>query len=372
MQKQTDFLQSKLNGRKEKGTLRALQNQEDKIDFWSNDYLGFARSQSLKNHIDALAQNAGFGATGSRLISGNFALHEQLEQEIADFHGAESALLFNSGYDAGVGLFSCIAAPGDTIFYDEAVHACIHDGLRMSRARTFSFRHNDLEDLERKMQSVRSGNIFIAVESIYSMDGDIVPLEKLTLLAEKYSAAILIDEAHGTGILGKNGGGLVNESGLEKRIFARMHTYGKAAGAHGAAVLGSVVLRDYLMNYARSFIFTTALPPHSLCAIQGAYRWFEKHPELREKLRENISFFREIAVPLLQHKLLPSQTAIQGVLIPGNEPAKIAAAKLLQAGFAVKAILFPTVPKGTERIRICLHAFNSKEEIREMIGVLSR
>lgn len=370
MQKHTKFLQDKIENRKKVGTYRSLQTADDKIDFWSNDYLGFAGSQGLKQYIKSLTENANYGATGSRLISGNPSLIEELEQEIAQYHKAETALIFNSGYDANLGLFSCIAAKEDTIFYDDLVHASIHDGLKLSRAQTTAFQHNNLQDLEEKLKQQTKGNAFIAVESVYSMDGDIAPLNELVLLAEKYNAAIIIDEAHGTGLFGKNGGGLLDELGLEKRIFARVHTYGKSMGAHGAAILGSPILRNYLMNYARSFIFTTALPSHSLLAIRGGYHWLKEHPELRQKLRKNIDFFIKNARPIFGDRLLKSETAIQGVIIPGNENAKRVAARAQEAGFAVKAIVFPTVAKGEERIRVCIHAFNTEEEILGVIGVL--
>ena len=371
MQKQTNHLQKKLENRKKIGTHRSLQIANGKTDFWSNDYLGFARSKGLKQHIKSLTKDANYGATGSRLISGNPALIEELEKEIAQYHNTENALIFNSGYDANLGLFSCIAAKEDTIFYDKLVHASIHDGLKLSRAQTVAFQHNNLQDLEQKLKKNTAGNTFIAIESVYSMDGDIAPLNELVTLAKKYDAAIIIDEAHGTGIFGQNGGGLVDELNLEKHIFARVHTYGKAMGAHGAAILGSSILRNYLMNYARSFIFTTALPTHSLLAIQAGYDWLKKHPELREKLKQNIDFFIKNARPIFGDRLLKSETAIQGVIVPGNENAKRVAANAQEAGFAVKAIVFPTVPKGEERIRVCLHAFNTEEEILGVIGVLN-
>ncbi len=371
MKKHTKFLQEKLENRKKVGTYRSLQTADDKIDFWSNDYLGFAGSQGLKQYIKSLTANANYGATGSRLISGNPSLVEELEQEIAQYHKADTALIFNSGYDANLGLFSCIAAKEDTIFYDDLVHASIHDGLKLSRAQTIAFEHNNLQDLEEKLKQKTKGNAFIAIESVYSMDGDIAPLHELVILSEKYDAAIIIDEAHGTGLFGKNGGGLVDELGLEKRIFARVHTYGKSMGAHGAAILGSPILRNYLMNYARSFIFTTALPSHSLLAIRGGYFWLKKHPGLRQRLKQNIDFFIENARPIFGDRLLKSETAIQGVIIPGNENAKRVAARAQKADFAVKAIVFPTVAKGEERIRVCIHAFNTKEEILGVIGVLS-
>lgn len=371
MQNQIKHLQDKLENRKKVGTYRSLQTADDKIDFWSNDYLGFARSTSLKQHIKSLTENANYGATGSRLISGNPSLAEEIELEIAQYHNAESALIFNSGYDANLGIFSCIAGKDDTIFYDDLVHASIHDGLKLSRAQISSFQHNNLKDLEQKLSQKTVGNTFIAIESVYSMDGDIAPLNRLVILAEKYGAAIIIDEAHGTGNFGLNGGGLVDELGLGKRVFARIHTYGKAMGAHGAAILGSSTLRNYLMNYARSFIFTTALPTHSLLAIRGGYHWLKKHPELRNKLKQNIVFFIEEARSIFGDKLLNSETAIQGVIIPGNEKAKQVASSAQKAGFAVKAIVFPTVPKGEERIRVCIHAFNTKEEILGVIKALN-
>lgn len=371
MQKQTSHLQQKLKIRKEIGTYRSLQTIDSKIDFWSNDYLGFARSEGLKTYIKSLSENASYGATGSRLISGNPTLIESLEQKVAQHHKAENALIFNSGYDANLGLFSCIATKEDTIFYDDLVHASIHDGLKLSRAQTISFLHNNLSDLEQKLAQKSTGNAFIAVESVYSMDGDIAPLKEFVILAEKYGAALIVDEAHSTGVFGKNGGGLVNTLGLEKRVFARVHTYGKAMGAHGAAILSSAILRNYLINYARSFIFTTALPEHSLLAISGGYDWLKKHPELREKLEKNISFFNEHAHAVFGDKLLVSETAIQGVIIPGNENAKRVATAAQKSGFAVKAIVFPTVPKGEERIRVCLHSFNTEEEILGVIKVLN-
>jgi len=371
MKRQEAHLLQKLENRKKIGTYRSLQTADEKIDFWSNDYLGFARSRGLKKHIKSLTENANYGAIGSRLISGNPVLAESLEQEIAQYHNAESALIFNSGYDANLGIFSCIAAKEDTIFYDDLVHASIHDGLKLSRAKTAAFQHNNLQDLEEKLVQKTTGNAFIAVESVYSMDGDVAPLKELVILAEKYGAAIIIDEAHGMGIFGKNGGGLVDELGLEKYVFARIHTYGKSMGAHGAAILGSETLRNYLMNYARSFIFTTALPPHSLLAIKSGYFWLEKYPELREKLQKNITFFIENAKPVFGGKLLKSETAIQGIIVPGNENAKRVAEVAQKAGFAVKAIVFPTVAKGEERIRVCLHAFNTEAEILGVIKSLN-
>lgn len=371
MNRQENFLKKKIENRKKVGTYRSMQINDTKVDFWSNDYLGLAHSQNLRAIIDDNLKKINNGATGSRLISGNSHLHEQVEKDLAVFHNAEAGLLFNSGYDANIGVFSCIAAEGDIIFYDDLVHASIHDGLRLSRAKTVPFKHNDLEDLEHKLSSIENGNIYIATEGIFSMDGDIAPLSAMVKVAEKYNAAIIIDEAHSNGVLGEQGAGLVSSLGLEERIFARIHTFGKAIGVHGAIVLGSTALREYLTNYARSFIFTTAMPPHNVLAIKAAYEYLSAHTFLIKQLKNNIQYFNENAKKAIGKRLIPSPTAIQAVIIEGNDEAKMIAERIKEAGFQVKAILFPTVPKGKERIRICLHAFNTKEEIMNLIEILA-
>ena len=189
---------------------------------------------------------------------------------LADFHKAESGLIFNSGYDANLGLFSCIAKKEDTLICDELIHASIIDGCRLSYANRFRFAHNDVEDLEDKLRRSK-GNIFVAVESVYSMDGDMAPLKEIAAVCKKYNASLIVDEAHATGLFGDQGRGLVSQHGLEQEVFARVHTFGKALGCHGAVILGSETLRNYLVNFARSFIFTTALPVHSLIAVKCAY-----------------------------------------------------------------------------------------------------
>lgn len=373
MQKQTEFFRKKLTKRKAVGTYRSLQTAEGKIDFWSNDYLGFARSKELTQRAEDFISRLPYpdnGATGSRLISGNSEIYEATERFIADFHGGEAALLFNSGYDANLGLFSCIAAPEDTVLYDELIHASVHDGLRLSRAKVIPFSHNDVQDLEEKAAQITTGNLFVAVESVYSMNGDVAPLREITELAERRGAAVIVDEAHGIGVFGERGGGLVNAVGAEEKIFARVYTYGKAFGAHGAAVVGSALLREYLINYARSFIFTTALPVHNWVKVRTAYDLSAQNPQFRQRLLTNIKYFTERAKPLFGTQILPSHTQIQSIIIAGNEEAKTAAATIKAAGFAVKAILYPTVPRDKERIRICLHGFNTPEEIDALIKIM--
>ena len=264
------------------GLLRQLRTADEFVDFCSNDYLGFARSTVLRQAIqqaDLRSDNSRTGATGSRLLAGQSALADEVEQELAQFYQTESALIFNSGYDANIGLLSCLPKAGDTLLTDELIHASMIDGARLSYATRHRFKHNDLADLTTKLQQATQlgGQIFVAVESVYSMDGDMAPLTDLVDICEKYGAALLVDEAHATGVYGsgpsgQGGEGLVVALGLQDRVFARVHTFGKALGVHGATIVGPAVLRQYLINFARPFIYTTALPPHSLLAMSVCAR----------------------------------------------------------------------------------------------------
>jgi 8-amino-7-oxononanoate synthase len=354
------FIEQRLAERKLAGSYRTLKPENSLVDFCSNDYLGFARSSELKNKIDAeisglqLALN---GSTGSRLLSGNLQYTEDLENEIAFFHNSVAGLLFNSGYDANVGLFSCIAQRGDTIITDELIHASIIDGARLSHANRYTFKHNDLDSLEAKLKQAK-GNCYVAIESVYSMDGDTPPLLDILLLTEKYDAALIVDEAHAIGLHKK---GLINKLGIENRIFARVITFGKALGCHGAIILGSESLRNYLINFARSFIYTTAASAHQIVSIKMAYQMLQDSDETIEALHNNISLFKEnISNP---SALLNSDSAIQCLLLNDNDRAREAALYLQNEGLDVRAILSPTVPAGTERLRICLHAYNTVDEI---------
>jgi 8-amino-7-oxononanoate synthase len=365
-----DFLKIALNARKEQNSLRTLRPGSGLIDFFSNDYLGFARSEKLSasSAKEFAAQPVSNGSTGSRLLSGNSVYAEKLEGELAAFHRAEAALLFNSGYDANLGLFSSVAKRGDTIIADELIHASMIDGIRLSRADYYRFRHNDAESLEEKLK-IAKGNVFVGVESIYSMDGDAAPLKEIGALCERYNAYLIVDEAHATGVFGEQGRGRVNELGLEQKVFARVHTFGKAMGCHGALVAGSQRLRDYLVNFSRPFIYSTALPLHSLCTIKAAYALLKESEAERAKLKRLIGVMHDSGnLP----GYIPSLSPIQCLVIPGNEAVKKAAEAVQKAGFDVRPILHPTVPKGKERVRICLHAFNSVEDLNRMISVLGR
>jgi 8-amino-7-oxononanoate synthase len=365
-------LHNKLAAREQDNLLRKLTIPTNLIDFSSNDYLGLSRCEELYNLIQEKVQNLPHhnGATGSRLLTGNSAYTEQVEATLANVFKAEAALLFNSGYAANQGVISCIALKGDTIIYDELAHACMRDGARLSLANRYPFRHNDLQDLEDKLKKA-TGNIFIAVESIYSMDGDTCPLEELITLADTYSATIILDEAHSTGILGERGNGLATTLGLEKKIPIRIYTFGKAMGVHGACVVGTRALINYLVNFSRTFIFTTAMPIHGIAAIDCSFNYLTENIQLQQMLQEKINHFLNVSAKINSGKL-KSKSQIQGIIIPGNEKIKEAANALQLHGFDVRPIVSPTVGKGTERLRICLHTYNSEEEMSQLVDYISR
>jgi len=357
-----EYLQQKLDEKKSIGTLRSLIYANDKIDFSSNDYFGFAQSGIL-NKIDKDALPS--GATGSRSITGNSALAEATEQLIANFHNREAALIFNTGYMANVGLFSCIAAKGDTFISDEYIHASIIDGMRLSYANRLRFKHNDIADLEKKLK-IATGKIFVAVESIYSMDGDEAPLTAIAKLCKQYAALLIVDEAHATGVCGEKGDGLVCKYKLEKEVYAVVHTFGKALGLHGAAVTGSTVLRNFLLNQARSFIFTTALPPHNYLLVQKAYSLLPSAD--RNKLQQLVNYFREKIGTMNNISFIESHSPIQGIMVGDNFRTRSLATHLFEQGFFVRPILSPTVPVGKERIRICIHSFNTPDQIDRLLN----
>ncbi|GAB3732144.1 aminotransferase class I/II-fold pyridoxal phosphate-dependent enzyme [Spirosoma lituiforme] len=363
------------------GLLRQLRTADDFVDFCSNDYLGFARSASLRQAIqeaDAHRDISRTGATGSRLLAGQSALADEVEQELAQFYQTEASLIFNSGYDANIGLLACLPKAGDTLLTDELIHASMIDGARLSYATRHRFAHNNLADLTLKLQQAtqRGGQLFVAVESVYSMDGDRAPLADIADLCDQYGAALLVDEAHATGVYGSGenghgGEGLVVALGLQDRVLARIHTFGKALGVHGAAVVGPVLLRQYLINFARPFIYTTALPPHSLLAIRCAHEHVRQNPDASAQLHERLTYFRQRVDEVLPGTTWTnSQSPIQCLLVPGNEKARAVAAEAQRIGLDVRAILSPTVPVGQERLRLCIHAFNTTNEIDSLLASL--
>ncbi len=355
------FITERLDERRIAGNYRTLKLQNNLVDFCSNDYLGFARSEVLKASIDDELKRKGIisnGSTGSRLLTGNSACAEELEQYIAGLYSCEAALVFNSGYDANLGLFSSLPQHGDTIITDELIHASIIDGARLSHANRYIFNHNDLASLEEKLKHAK-GNCYVAIESVYSMDGDSPPMKEILTLTEKYAANLVVDEAHAVGLYGL---GLIGKD-LQDRVFARVVTFGKALGCHGAVVLGSKLLKDYLVNFARSFIYTTAVPQYQLVSIKMAFEQLAGSSAEIDGLKDNITTFKQNLDEPAASLLTGSDSAIQCVLLKSNEKAKEMADGSQISGLDVRAILSPTVPAGSERIRICLHAFNTPVEI---------
>lgn len=372
-----NFLSNSLQKRQDQNALRKLVINDQLIDFCSNDYLGFASSEKLFQEIETelstlhSSHSTLTGSTGSRLLAGNSAYVEELEKKIATFHNSDAGLIYNSGYDANLGLFSALGQKGDTIIYDELIHASVHDGIKLSSVSAYMFRHNDISHLEERLK-IAEGVVYVVVESIYSMDGDTAPLKAISDLCKKYNANLIVDEAHATGVTTNNGKGLVQQLSLEQDIFARVHTFGKALGCHGAVVLGSDLLRNFLINFSRSFIYTTALPVKSLIAVNQAYQLLHKSDNLIQQLHENIKYFKNHLSENVKAQLIESNSEIQCIVVSGNYKVKNLATALQQCGYDVRPILSPTVPKGKERLRICIHVFNTNSQIEGLCNAINK
>jgi 8-amino-7-oxononanoate synthase len=341
------------------------------VDFSSNDYLGLSRNREIAERVQGELSNCDRiqGSTGSRLLSGNSAYASGLEEYLARYLNAEDCLLFNSGFDANVGLFSTIAGDEDVILFDEMIHASVHDGVRQSRcAHSRSFRHNSPIDLQRILEELRPkyrGTIFVAMETLYSMDGDIAPLDQFARICNQYEGVeLIVDEAHATGVYGEKGRGLVHEYGLEYTVLIRVHTFGKAMGCQGACILCPPILKHYLLNYARPLIFSTFLPHYTLVGIHQSFLYLENHwEELQRDVRAKVDYFKEhIGVPVMD-----SSSQIQGIIVPGNDRVVQFSKELAKRGLDVRPIRSPTVPKGQERLRICIHAHNTIDELQHLI-----
>ncbi|KAG5643090.1 hypothetical protein DXG03_001586 [Asterophora parasitica] len=365
------------------------------IDFNSNDYLSLSASPALRSRflrkLDAAPDILGSG--GSRLLV-NGRAHSAFEARLCNFFGSEAALLFNSGFDANVGFFSCIPQPGDAIIYDEYIHASVHDGIRASRVRDaqYSFSHNSIASLRQVLAKllnerpgVRSGanSVFIAVESLYSMDGTFSPLSEITDLLEKTfpqrNGYLIVDEAHATGIYGPQGRGRVADLGLESKVLARLHTFGKALAATGAVVLTNTLIRDYLLNYARSLIYTTSLSYANIVAADCSFDMLTDGTaeELASDLLEVSTHFTDYLRPRLAHippelLSLPSHLSEASVAPPSPiiplmtlHPRPLSA-YLLALGMNARPITWPTVPKGKDRVRVCLHAGNTVADVEKL------
>lgn len=328
---------------------------ETGVDFSSNDYLGLARSGLLaKAARAALDRGVAIGSGGSRLLRGNNAEHEALEADAATFFGSESATYFSTGYAANSALFATLPRHGDIIVHDALIHASAHEGMRLGRASIASARHNDADHFEAAIRRYREdggkGTPWIAVESLYSMDGDRAPLDDLAAIAARHDAILLIDEAHATGVFGKHGRGLADDLGRSENVIT-LRTCGKALGCEGALVCGSAVIKDFLVNRARGFIFSTAPSPLMAAVVRAALAIVRDRADLRDALWQRVGHAQRVLEPL---GATASGSQIIPVVIGRDDRTMAAAASLQTAGFDVRGIRPPTVPRNTARLRISI------------------
>ncbi len=379
----TDFINSELRFQNEAGLLRSLfplvgsqkgvikTEGKTLVDFSSNDYLGLADHPALIEGAKKAMEKWGAGARASRLMSGDLEIHHRLESAIAVLKGKEAGLLFGSGYLANTGIIPALCGRNDVIYSDRLNHASIVDGVLLSRARFYRFRHNDLNHLEDLLKSHRSRyrRALIVVESVYSMDGDLALVSELLELRGRYGAMLMIDEAHATGVFGAKGEGIISQTGADA-VDVILGTFGKALGGYGAFVAVSNQMRQFLLNRARTFIFSTALPPAIIGANLAAVKLLEEEPERRNRVCELASELRRA----LREDLglnTPSESQIVPVMVGDSQSALSLAESLRDAGFFVKAIRPPTVPEGTARIRLSVTANHSLKDVRQLLEALS-
>ncbi|MEA1991275.1 MAG: 8-amino-7-oxononanoate synthase [Thermodesulfobacteriota bacterium] len=379
----TDFINSELRFQNEAGLLRSLfpfagsqrgvikTEGKTLVDFSSNDYLGLADHPALIEGAKKAMETWGTGARASRLMSGDLEIHHRLESAIAALKGKEAGLLFGSGYLANTGIIPALCGRNDVIYSDRLNHASIVDGILLSRARFYRFRHNDLNHLEDLLKShmSRYRRAMIVVESVYSMDGDLALVSGLLELQGRYGAILMIDEAHATGVFGAKGEGIISQTGADA-VDVILGTFGKALGGYGAFVAVSNQMRQFLLNRARTFIFSTALPPAVIGANLAAVRLLDEEPGRRNRVCELASELRRA----LREDLglnTPSESQIVPVMVGDSQSALSLAESLRDAGFFVKAIRPPTVPEGTARIRLSVTANHSLKDVGQLLEALS-
>lgn len=358
-------LAQELDKREEEGRLRKLSIADQGIDFWSNDYLGFARNLVLQNRILDFVNShpeVCSGSTGSRLISGNTAFAMEVEDYIAGKHRVDSALLFPSGYVANLSFFSSIPQKSDCVLLDEKIHRSVIDGCRLSGAKRWKFRHNDLNHLEELIRR-SSGQIWVAVESLYSMDGDFAPLVELVGLCKKYQASLIVDEAHAIGTFGL---GLISSNDLMDGVFACLLTYGKAMGQSGAAILGSKVLKSYLVNFASPFIYSTGMPDLHAGSIKLSYDFLEENRSIVQALQDNINQFLNVGAN--EGNL---ESPIRPIRFENKSDLEKAMALLSENKILSYAVKSPSVAEHEEMIRINLHSFNDSDEINLLKEIIN-
>ncbi len=379
-----DFLNEQLESLKKAGLYRALKSlrgpqtattiidEKRVLQFSSNNYLGLADHPRLKAAAQEAINNCGSGSGASRLICGNLELNEKLEGKIAKLKKKENALLFNTGYMANIGIISTLMGEEDVIFSDEFNHASIIDGCMMSKAQTRVYPHKDMDALEDLLkESKQFKHRLIVTDGIFSMDGDIVSLPDLVGLAKKYECMLMVDDAHATGVLGANGGGTGEHFSLEDKIDISMGTFGKALGGFGAFVAGSHMLREFLINRARTFIFTTGLPPAVIASGIAALELLEMEPEIRAKLWENVGFFKN-EIKELGFDTLNSETQIIPVLVGDASLTMQMGEMLLKEGVFIQGIRPPAVPQSSSRLRITIMATHARGELEFALEALEK
>jgi len=345
------------------------------VAFCSNDYLGLANHPALIAAAHAGADAYGVGAGASHLVLGHARAHEALEQQLAAFVCAPRALLFSTGYMANLGIVTALAGREDAVFADRLNHASLNDACLLARPQFKRYAHNDLEQLERLLATTKAKRRLIVVDAVFSMDGDIAPVPALLALAERYDAWLILDDAHGFGVLGAGGRGVLELFGIRLSSTARiiyMATLGKAAGVFGAFVAGDATLIEMLMQRARTYIYTTAMPPLLACAVSKSIELIAAGAPLRKQLAENIIQLKQELTYTLstEWRLLPSITAVQPLVLGDNRAATVVAERLAARGVLVPAIRPPTVPPGTARLRISLSAAHTPGDVRELCDAL--
>ncbi|WP_245796425.1 8-amino-7-oxononanoate synthase [Domibacillus antri] len=350
----------------------AMVNGQKMLMFSSNNYLGLARDKRLIQASIEAVQRLGAGSTGSRLTTGNSLLHEELEKKLAKFKQTEAAVVFNTGYMANIAALTTLAGKDDVILSDEMNHASIIDGCRLSRAQTTIYRHADLRDLELKLQqTARYQKRLIVTDGVFSMDGDIAPLPGIVELAERYNAVVMVDDAHATGVLGKNGRGTVEHFGLKGRVEIQMGTLSKAVGAEGAYIAGSRSLIDYLVNQARPFIFSTSLPPGVMASALTAIEIIPAERERRFRLSGlSQRLYKELTS--LGYTVWGGETPILAIICGEPKEALMLADALRENGIFAPAIRPPTVPDRTSRIRLTVMATHQDDQIHHVIDVFKK
>ena len=337
--------------------------------FSSNNYLDLANDPEVKAAARGALEQYGVGAGGSRLTTGTGPLHVRLEEELARFKGREAALVFNTGYMANVGILSALVGRGDVIFSDQLNHASIIDGCRLSGAEVVIYRHNDMDDLEDKLKFHSGRRGLIVSDGVFSMDGDLVSLPRLVELAKRYGMCTMIDEAHATGVVGDTGRGTEEHYHMESSVDVLMGTLSKAVGSEGGFVCGSKELIQYLTNKARSFIFSTALSPVTMAAGLRGLQKIQEEPQRVVQLRDNMAFLcRELERYGISAQ---SDSAILPILVGEEKRAMAAMEELKQRGYYVSAIRYPTVARGSARLRVALMSSHTREELAGLAQALA-